>query len=98
MGADSSNRVGANDEMSSSVSFRKSLIWAAKAVRSAVANGSCGASRGAAGGSFAILRSKIGILSSSSSHGSGAVDNIGRSSNSSAVSVRPKAVIGSKYA
>uniref|UniRef100_A0A915IEP3 Uncharacterized protein n=1 Tax=Romanomermis culicivorax TaxID=13658 RepID=A0A915IEP3_ROMCU len=80
--------------MSSSVSLRKSFIWVAEMVMSVVVDCLCKTGRGAAGGSFAMLRSKIGISRSSSLDGSRVVGNVGCSSNSSAVSAHAETVFG----
>uniref|UniRef100_A0A915KIM2 Uncharacterized protein n=1 Tax=Romanomermis culicivorax TaxID=13658 RepID=A0A915KIM2_ROMCU len=89
MGVDSSIGAGAMLEISSSVrisssvSFKKSEICVAVAVTSDGAAGMGRADASIDGGSFAMLRSKIGVSSNSSSAGSTST-SVGRSSSSSA--------------
>uniref|UniRef100_A0A915JEL0 Uncharacterized protein n=1 Tax=Romanomermis culicivorax TaxID=13658 RepID=A0A915JEL0_ROMCU len=83
MGVDSSIGAGAIFEISSSVSFKKSEICVAVAVTSDGAAGIERADASVDGGSFAKLRSKIGVSNSSSSAGSTST-SMGRSSSSSA--------------
>uniref|UniRef100_A0A915KZZ5 Uncharacterized protein n=1 Tax=Romanomermis culicivorax TaxID=13658 RepID=A0A915KZZ5_ROMCU len=98
MGVDSSKGAGANEEILSSVSLRKSFICVPETVRSVVAEGSCGASGKATSGNLAMLRSKIGVSRSSSLDGSRVVDNRARLNNSSAISAHAEAVVGNGYA
>uniref|UniRef100_A0A915K6C7 Uncharacterized protein n=1 Tax=Romanomermis culicivorax TaxID=13658 RepID=A0A915K6C7_ROMCU len=93
MSIDPSKRTGASDKMLLSMSFRKLLICVTETIRSAAAGLLVGADVGTVVGNFVILRSKIGISSSLSSNGSGAVINIGGSSNFSAVNTCAEAVV-----
>uniref|UniRef100_A0A915IRI7 Secreted protein n=1 Tax=Romanomermis culicivorax TaxID=13658 RepID=A0A915IRI7_ROMCU len=84
-------------EISSSISFKKSVICVAIAV---ILDGPAGIGRAHMSDdsdSFAMFKSKIGLSKSSSSAGSTSTP-VGRSSNSSAVSMCTEAVVGMGYA
>uniref|UniRef100_A0A915KXW5 Secreted protein n=1 Tax=Romanomermis culicivorax TaxID=13658 RepID=A0A915KXW5_ROMCU len=93
MGVDLSIGTGAMFEISSSVSFKKTVICIAVAV---ISDGAACIGRADAlveGGSFAMFKSKMGMSESSSSAGSTSTP-VGRSSSSLAVSVCTEDIVG----
>uniref|UniRef100_A0A915J9E0 Uncharacterized protein n=1 Tax=Romanomermis culicivorax TaxID=13658 RepID=A0A915J9E0_ROMCU len=84
--------------MSSSVSFKKSFIEVTETVRSAEAGGPVGDDVITLPGNSTIFRSKISVSNNLSSHGSGAVVDIGSSNSSSAVNACIEAEVGNGYA
>uniref|UniRef100_A0A915KMV6 Uncharacterized protein n=1 Tax=Romanomermis culicivorax TaxID=13658 RepID=A0A915KMV6_ROMCU len=84
MGVDSSIGAGAMFEISSSISFKKSVICVAVALRSDGAAGIGRADTSVDGGSLAMFKSKISISKISSSAGSTSTP-VGQSSSSSAM-------------
>uniref|UniRef100_A0A915JBN6 Uncharacterized protein n=1 Tax=Romanomermis culicivorax TaxID=13658 RepID=A0A915JBN6_ROMCU len=97
MGVDSSIGAGAMFEISSRVTFKKSVICVAVTV---ISDGMASIGRADASvdsGSFPMFRSKIGVSKSCSSAGSTSTP-IGRSSSSSVVSMCTEGVVGMEYA
>uniref|UniRef100_A0A915IEQ0 Uncharacterized protein n=1 Tax=Romanomermis culicivorax TaxID=13658 RepID=A0A915IEQ0_ROMCU len=83
IGVDSSISTWAKVEISSSVSFKKSVICVTVRVRSAVAAGRGRADTSVDGSSFTLFKSKISVSRSSLSAGSTSITEVGQSNSSS---------------